>query len=311
MSGAGEVAVRGSTGVMSITPFAADGSVDHAELRRHLERLAPHPVSVYLCSQGSGEGLALSLEEKEAVYRSAVAGLGGRRELVGAGIGLAGDTATAVEQVARLSVTGVDAVQVFPPRTGALRPRGRELAAYFAEVVGAARCPVVLGENVALVGYELGRPLIEELLGRHEEIEGLSYTAPVPVSGLTDLVRSLRHRVSIRTGLLHHVHSMAVLGGDGVLCFDGNLVPGLVAEVWTALCRELPGTAAMTAALLEVNAVLSRHGNPASIKAALSHAGLPGGLLRPPLLGLDEHRQTSLARELDRIRAEHRLDRWF
>ncbi|HUJ64671.1 MAG TPA: dihydrodipicolinate synthase family protein, partial [Acidimicrobiales bacterium] len=135
-------------GVMSITPFTAEGEVDEEQLRRHLSRFTSHPVSVYLCSQGSGEGLSLALAEKETVYRTAVATLGDVREVVGAGVGLTGDTDTAIHQVERLSATGVDAIQVFPPRTGALRPRDREIERYFDEVIAVASCPVILGENV-------------------------------------------------------------------------------------------------------------------------------------------------------------------
>jgi dihydrodipicolinate synthase/N-acetylneuraminate lyase len=97
----------GAIGVMSITPFDEAGSVEHSVLRSHLERLAAHPVSIYVCSQGSGEGLGLSLEEKEAVYRTAVDVAAGRCEVIGAGIGIAGDTATAVDQLRVLSGTGV------------------------------------------------------------------------------------------------------------------------------------------------------------------------------------------------------------
>lgn len=87
---------RGSVGVMSITPFDAAGRVDERLLRAHLERLASHPVSVYVCSQGSGEGLGLSLDEKETIYRTAVEVVGGRCEVVGAGIGISGDTDSAL-----------------------------------------------------------------------------------------------------------------------------------------------------------------------------------------------------------------------
>ncbi len=177
-----------SIGIMSITPFSAEGEVDEEELRRHLQRFTAHDISVYVCSQGSGEGLSLSLDEKEAVYRAAVATLGGIREVVGAGIGLTGDTATAREQVERLSVTGVDAVQVFPPRTGAVRPRDREIERYFDEVIAGAGCPVIVGENVTLVGYEMGPRLIHRIVEGNDAITGLSYTAARSLGQLVELV---------------------------------------------------------------------------------------------------------------------------
>lgn len=296
---------------MSITPFDLDGQVDHGLLRRHLDRLACWPVSTYLCSQGSGEGLSLSLSEKADIYRTAVDVTAGRCEVVGAGIGLTGDTDTAVEQVSALSATGVDAVQVFPPRTGALRPRDREIEGYYGDVVAASKCPVVLGENVTLVGYEMGPGLIRRLLDRHPEVTGLSYTGTASVGQLCDLIRTLRDRVAIRTGWLHHMANVAAAGAAGVLCFEGNVVPGLPAAVWNSLVEGRGDAMALLDRLLSITAVLSRYGNPGSIKAALHHAGLPGGLLRRPLLSLSDSDREGLEHEWDDLAKPGDLVKWM
>jgi 4-hydroxy-tetrahydrodipicolinate synthase len=304
-------APAGSIGIMSITPFTADGEIDEAQLRRHLDRFVPHPVSVYLCSQGSGEGLSLSLAEKERVYRTAVATLGGVREVVGAGIGLTGDTDTALAQVERLSATGVDAIQVFPPRTGALRPRDREIERYFDEVIAVARCPVILGENVTLVGYELGPGLIRRIIDKSGDVTGLSYTAAGSLGQLGALVAGFGDRVQIRTGWLHHLVNMAAVGGAGVLCFDGNVAPGLLAATWTAAKEGAADLTTLWATVISLNALLSRYGNPGSIKTALEHLGLPAGRLRRPLLGLDRSEEANLTGALDRLRVELALDSWL
>lgn len=302
---------EGSIGVMSITPFDADGTVDVGELERHLARFDGAGVDVYLCSQGSGEGLALTLEDKELVYRTAHRVLGGRCEVVGAGVGLTGDTDSALAQVERLGTTGIDALQVFPPRTGALRPRDREIERYFDEVASVTRCPVVLGENVTLVGYEMGQPLVRRILDRHPEFTGLSYTAPGGIGQLAELVRALDGRVAVRTGWLHHFANMAALGGAGVLCFDGNVAPRLCSAAWTALRRGSPDGLSLLGGLYALDAALARFGNPHSIKAALDHLGLPAGRCRRPFLGLDDEERTDLAARLDRLRADRDLDRWL
>jgi 4-hydroxy-tetrahydrodipicolinate synthase len=296
---------------MSITPFTAEGQVDGEELRRHLSRFTSHPVSVYLCSQGSGEGLSLSLAEKETVYRVAVATLGGVREVVGAGVGLTGDTDTALEQVERLSVTGVDAMQVFPPRTGALRPRDHEIERYFDEVIAVARCPLILGENVTLVGYELGPRLIHRIIDKSDAVTGLSYTAAGSLGQLSELVAGFGDRVQVRTGWLHHLVSVAAVGAAGVLCFDGNVAPGLLAATWTAAKEGSGDLPSLWRAVISLNALLSKYGNPGSIKAALSYLGLPAGGLRRPLMGLDESEVAELTAALDRLRADLALASWF
>jgi 4-hydroxy-tetrahydrodipicolinate synthase len=296
---------------MSITPFRKDGSVDLDGMRRHLERLGRFEMSVYLCSQGSGEGLSLSPDEKEEIYRVGADALGGRREVVGAGVGLSGDTESAVALVRRLSRTGVDALQIFPPRTGALRPRDAEILRYYDEVVAASQCPIVLGENVTLVGYEMGRGVITELIHRHDAIVGLSYTTLGSLASLADLVGELRDRVAIRVGLLHHLVNVAALGGAGILCFDGNVVPGLVSEVWREAVARGPGLLDDLHLLILVNTQLTKYGNPASIKAALAHIGLEDGDLRRPLLGLGADDRQTLGSALGRLLADPRFERWL
>jgi dihydrodipicolinate synthase/N-acetylneuraminate lyase len=298
---------------MSITPFRSDGPVDLEALQKHLEHLGRFEMSVYLCSQGSGEGLSLTAAEKEDIYRVGADVLGGRREVVGAGVGLAGDTASTVDLVRRLSRTGVDAIQVFPPRTGALRPRDGEIGRYYDAVVAASDCPVVLGENVTLVGYEMGPRLVTELIDRHESIVGLSYTVPLAsLASLAQVIGDLGERVAIRVGLVHHLVNVAALGGAGILCFDGNVVPGLVSDVWRAAASGGSQLLDELRMLVLVNAELTKYGNPGSIKAALDHLGRHGGGLRPPLSGLGEQDRRQLASDLDRLLTDRRFgERWL
>jgi 4-hydroxy-tetrahydrodipicolinate synthase len=295
-------------GVMSITPFTSGGEVDRQALVDHLGRLVCHRVDIYMCSQGSGEGLGLSLDEKRLVYTTAAEVAGGRRHVVGAGIGLTGDTQTAVEQVEVLSATGVDAIQVFPPRTGARRPRDHEIEAYVAEMVAASQCPVILGDNVTLVGYGLGGNLIDRLLDRHPEIIGLSWTAP---GAMVDLVDRHHLRVEVRTGWLAQMANAAALGAAGILCFDANVLPGLVCATWQALAAGSPDGPELLGFLLRVNALLSRHGNPASIKAVLAHTGRPAGNLRRPLMDLPEPERAALCEEWDALFAGRGMPGWF
>jgi dihydrodipicolinate synthase/N-acetylneuraminate lyase len=291
-------------GVMSITPFTAAGTLDEAMLRAHLLRFVPHDLSVYLCSQGSGEGLALTTGEKQRVYEIGAEVLGGRREVVGAGIGLTGDTDRALREVATLSLTGVDAIQVFPPRPGALRPRDREIERYYDEVFDVARCPVIIGENVTLVGYEIGPRVLRRIVEGHTDVAGLSWTVPgTGVASLTGIVAEFGERIPVRTGLLHHLGN-----GAGVLCFDGNVVPGLVAQSWVEATTQGLGPGSAFGRLLALNAILSRYGNPASIKAALAHLGLPAGHLRRPFLGLDDAERADQASQMDATGLEAATD---
>jgi dihydrodipicolinate synthase/N-acetylneuraminate lyase len=104
---------------------------------------------------------------------------------------------------------------------------------------------------------------------------------------------------------------MAAVGAAGVLCFDGNVAPGLLAATWTAAKEGSADLPPLWRAVISLNALLSKYGNPGSIKAALSHLGLPAGGLRRPLLGLDENEVAELSVALDRLRADLLLESWL
>ena len=64
--------------VISITTFDDNGALDEAAFRAHLRRFAEAGVSVYVGGSGSGEGYALTYEERERVFQIAVEELKGR-----------------------------------------------------------------------------------------------------------------------------------------------------------------------------------------------------------------------------------------
>jgi len=144
--------------------------------------------------------------------------------------------------------------------------------------------------------------VLRSVISRHESVTGLSWTVPgTGVASLTGVVGEFGGRVQVRTGLLHHLGNMAALGGTGVLCFDGNVVPALVSSAWSETISLGVHHGGAFGQLLALNAALSRYGNPASIKAALRHLGLPAGALRRPFLGLESAEEAELAAWLDRL----------
>jgi 4-hydroxy-tetrahydrodipicolinate synthase len=281
---------------MSITPFGADGAIDEPLFREHLRFIADHGVGVYVASQGSGEGDLLSFDEKVALYGIAADELRGQVPVVAAGIGLAMSTETCRALAVAAEQSGVDAVQILPPRPGALRLRDDELARHFRTVIEAVDCEVQLSSNAVLAGYALSIELVETLVDACPHVRTVNVSEARPDAlreYVTELVARFRSRVEVRVGMVREVVGMHALGARGVLCFEANVSPRSVTNVWDELEAAEPVTQLQH--LLAVNAALSRGGNPRSLKAALELMGRDGGALRPPYLPLTEAQYQELA----------------
>jgi 4-hydroxy-tetrahydrodipicolinate synthase len=124
----------------------------------------------------------------------------------------------------------------------------------------------------------------------------------VPVFGAT-----FGEKVAVRCGITPAMTSLHALGGSGLLCFEPNVAPRLTVGVWNALADPRRETFTEPyAVLLRLNTVLSRFGNPRSLKAALRILGRDAGIPRRPYLPLPDAACKTLADEL----AALRLDRF-
>jgi len=289
-----------STYVISLTPFAADGSLDEAALRAHLRRLAAAGIGVYLGGSGSGEGYALDPSEARRVLEIGVEELRGRVPIRAMGV----EPRSAREMVAYGRVAaevGVDALQVYSLDVGhGNRPRPDELRGYLADVLDGVTLPVVLSSHFS-VGYALPVDLVAELVREHDAIIGV-HCSHDDLTVLAALLDAVGDRVEVHVGGPMHALSCLALGGTGFLSSEGNLAPMLCVEIIDAYARrDFAAGQAAYARLMRLHAGFRRLGGIAAVKCALELLGLPGGTVRRPRLPLDAEGRTSVAALLEAL----------
>jgi 4-hydroxy-tetrahydrodipicolinate synthase len=292
---------------MCVTPFDDHDQLDEDALRRLVAVLGDAGVGVYLGSYGTGEGHLLRADEIRRLYDVGVDAADGRVPVYAAALGF-----QATDDVVRLAedaiARGVSAVQIHPPRPGpiAIQPTRRELERYYADVLGAVDTPVVLTNQVVMVGYSLPLDLIAELVATH------AHVVAVNTSDADDL--TLRPTIEAAAPVPTYVGVVGQLvdalsaGGAGTLCFEADVVPLLCADVVASFRA---GDAARVdrafELVLRLNEVLSRHQNPRSVKAALGHLGLlEHPALRRPYLSLDEGAAREVGAVVDAVVVGHR-----
>ncbi|WP_394739046.1 dihydrodipicolinate synthase family protein [Natronococcus roseus] len=280
------------TGVPLVTPFA-DGAVDHERLRALAEWLERSGVDFLVPCGSTGEGPALTTDERVAVVET----VGEATDLpVLAGTGREGLEPT-LETTERAADAGADAALVVTPSFYGTDDAA--LVAYYEEVASASPVPVYLYSVPKFTGRALAPETVAEL-ATHENVAGIKDSS----GSLESIQRLLDHTddafsVFVGSGSVYAAGLAA--GADGGVLAVANVVPELASEIYR-LDREDRTEAARerNAAIVELNhAVTSRFGVP-GVKAALAMRGQSVGRPRRPLHELEADAKTDLESILER-----------
>ena len=122
-----------------VTPFTADGTIDHALLSTHVSTGVDAGAGGVFPACGTGEFHALSASEAAAVTRTAVAAVAGRVPVIA---GAGGPLGHAIEVARAAAEAGADGLLVLPPYLVGDTQAG--LAAYVEQIAAAADLPVIV-----------------------------------------------------------------------------------------------------------------------------------------------------------------------
>lgn len=280
------------TGVPIATPFA-DGAVDHERLRALAEWLERSDVDFLVPCGSTGEGPALTTDERVAVVET-VAEATDLPTL--AGTGREGLEPT-LETTERAAEAGADAALVVTPSYYGTDDAA--LVAYYEEVASASPIPVYLYSVPKFTGRALAPETVAEL-ATHENVAGIKDSS----GSLESIQRLLAHTddpfsVLVGSGSVYAAGLAA--GADGGVLAVANVVPERASGIYR-LDREDRTDAARerNAAIVELNhAVTSRFGVP-GVKAALAMRGQSVGRPRRPLRELPADAKTDLESILER-----------
>jgi dihydrodipicolinate synthase/N-acetylneuraminate lyase len=121
------------------TPFTATFDVDHAGIRKSVDRAAKAGIKLFMLTSGNGEYESLTYDEIKAVTKSMVEAVAGRGLVVAASGGWW--TAQAIDYAKYAESLGADAVQIqIPTRRGG----DDTVVKHYKEVSAATKLPIVL-----------------------------------------------------------------------------------------------------------------------------------------------------------------------
>jgi 4-hydroxy-tetrahydrodipicolinate synthase len=281
-----------------VTPFAADGAVDHDLAARLADHLVNQGSEGLVICGTTGESPTLSWAEQHRLIAAVQEAVAGRARII-AGSG-SNCTAEAVEATREAAALGVDGALVVVPYYN--KPPQDGLEAHFRAVAAAAPgLPLMLYNIPGRTGCSLAPETTARLLDCRNIV---SYKA---ASGSTEEVTALRQfcgdRLAIYSGDDALTLPMLAVGAVGVVSVASHLVgPQISAMIRAFLDGDLVQALTLHEQVLPLCKALFSSTNPIPLKAALELSGWPVGAPRLPLLPATDAVKQQLSATLAALR---------
>jgi 4-hydroxy-tetrahydrodipicolinate synthase len=257
------------------TPFDAEGRVDGPGFRANVARLIGLGATGVVACGCTGEFWSLSMAERKALYREAVAGAAGKGTvIVGTGCVGAADT---IELAQAAKEAGADGILVLPPYF--VKLTDDEIFAHFAAVSAASPLPIV-AYNIPGNAVNAISPALASRLADLEKVVAIKESSGDWNNFYATLL-AVKDRIRVFCGpsSVFGVPALAA-GADGTVdCFP-NVWAGTLDLYYAASdparLAEAERLQATARKLTDLFVTGGRTLYPAT-KAAMDHLGFPGG----------------------------------
>ena len=270
------------TGVPVVTPFTADGSVDHDRLATLVTWLEDEGVDFLVPCGSTGEAPLLSATERREVVETVVKAA---TVPVVAGTGQEGFEPT-VAATRDAAAVGADAALVVTPSYYDVDES--DLVAYYDEIADESPIPIYLYSVPQFTGVVLS-PEAAATLATHEGIVGIKDSAG-NVDRLQETVaRTTDESFDVIVGSGTVYASALDVGATGGILAIANVLPAAAVAIASDHDDGDGGSArARQLELAKYNReIVGRYGIP-GVKEALAMRGQPVGRPRRPLMPLDD-----------------------
>ena len=277
--------IRGSIAPV-VTPFDADGAVDHAALARLIEwqlESGSHGISV----QGStGEPSSQTIEEREAALETAARTVADRVPfLPGTGSALLDET---LRLTAKADELGADAVLVITPYYS--RPTQQGLFDWYSAVAREfPDLPIVVYNVPVRTAVDIAPETVGRLRRAHENIVGIKETTR-DFEHASHVLNICGRDFLAYCGIELLCYPMLAIGGVGHLSCVANVAPKPCAELYDAfVAGDLERAQRLHYELHPLVEMAFVETNPGPVKWAMERLGLlECGAVRPPLASPSE-----------------------
>ncbi|MBN3756318.1 dihydrodipicolinate synthase family protein [Paraburkholderia sp. Tr-20389] len=274
-----------------VTPFKADGEIDHDLLGKHAANLVGRVAGLGVGGT-TGEYYALSFEERVRTFNTVAEAVGGKTYLT------AGINATTTKDVIRLGQeakrAGLPALLLAAPYYA--QPTQEELLSHLLKVDDSLDMPVMLYNFPARTGTDIGDEVLSKLLERKNFIAMKESTGDI--SHLHHLATHFKDRLVLSCGMDDQALEFFVWGAQSWVAGASNFLPEAHTSLLDACVKQgdFATGRKLMAQLLPVLELLERSGKFIQyVRYGCELAGTPVGVARAPLGTLDEAERSAFA----------------
>ncbi|MDX1425009.1 MAG: dihydrodipicolinate synthase family protein [Kiloniellales bacterium] len=285
-----------------ITPFRADGAIDHDGWARMIDHLIGAGVHGLVIGGTTGEVYALSRDERVAQFAKAKELIAGRVPWLAGVNDFRTEDCCAYAAAARAQ--GADALLVASPPYS--QPSEQELVSHCLRIDRAAGLPIMLYNYPGRTGAHMGEAFLRGVT-RSANVQAIKES-----SGDVDrihLIATAFPQLQLSCGADDQALEFFAWGAESWVCAATNCLAAETLALYEACVVEKDfdaGRALMTA-LLPVMTVLERGGKFAQcVKYGCELQGLPGGAVRAPLRPMGKALKDRMREALGAAQAEVR-----
>jgi 4-hydroxy-tetrahydrodipicolinate synthase len=263
-----------------ITPYDATGAVDLPEAARIAQFLVDRGNDGLVLAGSTGEGNALEIAEKLALFTEVKKAIGSRGTVI-AGIG-GSNTRECVEMAKQAERCGVDGVLATVPAY--VKPTQDGMLTHFGAIAQATTLPIVVYNIPGRTGANMLPATFTELTRRHANIAGIKESTG-DVNQFTAILRDrVREDVTFWAGDDFIFLPSLAIGGYGLISVAGHLCSReLVAMAVAFDGGDVDTAARIHRDLSPLIAALFATSNPIPVKWAMGTYGFGVGPCRSPL----------------------------
>ena len=285
------------SGVALITPFKVNSNgateVDYDRLESLIEfHIQNNTDSIIICGT-TGESATLTHTEHEECIRRCVEIVNGRIPVI-AGTG-SNNTMRAIELSKKAEEMGADALLCVTPYYNKTNQRGLKL--YYGSIAKSVKIPIIMYNVPSRTGVNIMPETAISIAEENENVVAIK-EASGNISQIAQVAAS--DKLDVYSGNDDQIVPIMSLGGQGVISVLANIFPN---ETHNMVMEYLNGNVERSRKL-QLNALrlcnaLFSDVNPIAVKRAMNYLDMDTGILREPLVQLDDEKSHELIHAID------------